>query len=265
VSTGEADYWDTPRQAQRVASAYAAPDLTRIRELLLDLLDPQPGWRVVDLGAGPGAFSGALVARGCRPTLVDFAQSMLDHARRTLRDAAEGYVRADVSAVPLPEASFDAACVVQVLEYVPDPVAVLREARRLVRPGGLVLAADTDWDSMAFNVADVELGRRVTAAWAGTKADPWAGRRVGEWLTAAGLEPIGHRAEVLSSTHRDGGTFIEQNWPGFRRLMEERELLPAADLDRFEAELDAAEARGGYAFALVRHGWLATCPARTVL
>ena len=214
---------------------------------------------------GPGAFSGALVERGCRPTLVDFAQSMLDHAEQTLGEAADGYVQADVAAVPLPDAAFDAACVVQVLEYVPDPVAVLREARRLVRPGGLVLAADTDWDSMAWNVADVELGRRVTAAWASTKADPWAGRRVGEWLTAAGLEPVGHRAEVLSSTHRDGDTFIERNWPGFRRLLEERELLSTAELDRFDAEVDAAEARGGYAFALVRHGWLATCPGGTDL
>jgi SAM-dependent methyltransferase len=202
-------------------------------------------------------FAEALLARGCRPTLVDFARSMLEHARAALAEGPEAYVEADVASVPLPDGCFDAACVVQVLEYVDDPVAVLAEARRLVRPGGVVLAADTDWDSMAWNLADMELGRAVVSAWAGTKADPWAGRRVGEWLTAAGLEPVAHRAEVLSSTVRDGNTFIERNWPGFRRLLERRELLPSSELDRFEAELDAAEARGGYAFSLVRHGWLA--------
>lgn len=257
TETGETGFWDSERQAARVEAAYLTPDVTAVREALLDLLAPEPGWRVVDLGAGPGVFAGALAARGCRPTLVDFAPSMLEWARGRLGDIADAYVQADVAAVPLADGAFDAACIVQVLEYVEDPVAVLREAARLVRPGGVVLAADTDWDTMAFNLADRELGRRVTRAWASTKADPWAGRRLGGWLTAAGLAPERHRAVVLSSTVRDGDTFIEHNWPHFRRLIERRGLLGAEELDRFERGVAEAEAAGGYAFALVRHGWRA--------
>jgi ubiquinone/menaquinone biosynthesis C-methylase UbiE len=51
-------------------------------------------------------------------------------------------VLADALALPLATRSHDAACLVQVLEYVEDPVAALREAARVVRPGGAVLAAD---------------------------------------------------------------------------------------------------------------------------
>jgi SAM-dependent methyltransferase len=257
AQTGETGFWDSEQQAARVEAAYLTPDVTAVRAALLDLLAPEPGWRAVDLGAGPGVFAGALLERGCRPTLVDFAPSMLERARTRLGDRAEAYLQADVASVPLPDGAFDAACIVQVLEYVDDPVAVLREAARLVRPGGVVLAADTDWDTMAFNLADRDLGRQVTRAWASTKADPWAGRRLGGWLAAAGLVPEAHQAVVLSSTVRDGNTYIEHNWPAFRRLIERRGLLGAEALDRFERGVAEAEAAGGYAFALVRHGWRA--------
>ena len=257
MTTGESDFWDSADQAERVERAYRAPDIVRVRAALLDLLAPEPGWRVVDLGAGPGVFAEALADRGCRPTLVDFAASMLEHARGRLGERADAYVEGDAARVDLPDAAFDAACVVQVLEYVDDPVAVLREAARLVRPGGAVLASDTDWDTMTFAIDDAELGRRVTAAHAATKPDPWAGRRLRGWLVAAGLEPEEHRIEVLRSDHRDGDTFIEHNWPHFRRLIERRGLLPAEDLDRFDREVDAAEASGAYGFALMRHAWRA--------
>jgi len=255
--TGESGFWDAAGQAERVEAAYLTPDVARVREALLELLAPQPGWRVVDLGAGPGVFAAALVERDCRPTLVDFAASMLERARARLGEQGEAYVQADVAAVPLPDGAFDAACLVQVLEYVADPVAALREAARLVRPGGVVLAADTDWDTLAFNLADKDLGRRVARAWASTKADPWAGRRLAGWLTAAGLVPEVHQAVVLSSTVRNGNTYIEHNWPHFRRLIERRGGLQSAELDRFERGIDEAEAAGGYTFALVRHGWRA--------
>jgi hypothetical protein len=62
---------------------------------------------------------------------------------------------------------------------------------------------------------------------------------------------------VLHSDHRDGDTFIEHNWPHFRRLIERRGLLPVEDLDRFDREVDASEAAGAYGFALVRHAWRA--------
>ena len=117
-------------------------------------------------------------------------------------------VEADALSLPLASGSHDAACLVQVLEYVSDPVAAVREAARIVRPGGAVLVADTDWDTQGFNVADRELGRRVMQAWADGKPDGWAGRRLRGWLAAAGLVPEERCAVVLDATEWGGDTFI---------------------------------------------------------
>jgi len=250
--------WDSARAAERVARAYAAPDLAAVRQRQIDLLDPQPGWRIADIGCGPGAFAAALRARGAQVTAIDSARAMLD-AVDALGLGCD-LVEADALALPLATGSHDAACLVQVLEYVRDPVAALREAARVVRPGGVVLAADTDWDTQGFNVADRELGRRVVQAWADGKADGWAGRRLRGWLTAAGLLPEERCAVVLDATEWGGDTFIAHNWPYFRRGLEQAGRVGAADLERFEAEIDASAASGSFYWSVVRHAWRARVP-----
>ena len=212
--------WDSARAAERVARAYAAPDLAAVRERQIDLLGPQPGWRIADIGCGPGAFAAALVARGRAASPRSTPLARCSTPSRRGRSAASSS-RPTRASLPLAAGSHDAACLVQVLEYVDDPVAALREAARVVRPGGVVLAADTDWDTQGFNVADRELGRRIVQAWADGKPDGWAGRRLRGWLTAAGLVPEDRCVVVLDATEWGGDTFIAHNWPYFRRGLEQ--------------------------------------------
>ena len=47
--------WDSAQAAERVAQAYAAPDLAAVRERQIDLLGPLAGSRIADIGCGPGA------------------------------------------------------------------------------------------------------------------------------------------------------------------------------------------------------------------
>ncbi|MBI2086880.1 MAG: class I SAM-dependent methyltransferase [Candidatus Zambryskibacteria bacterium] len=49
-------------------------------------------------------------------------------------------ILADAATIPLPDNSYDVAIAAELLEHVPDPLKVLKEARRLLRPGGIVLA-----------------------------------------------------------------------------------------------------------------------------
>jgi SAM-dependent methyltransferase len=244
--------WDSAAAAH-VARAYATPELTAIRERQIDLLAPSAGWRIADVGCGPGAFAEALTARGAEVTAIDSSPAML--AAVAARGLGCELVEADALALPLADGSHDAACLVQVLEYLDDPVAALREAARVVRPGGVVLAADTDWETQGFNIADRELGRRVMQAWADGKPDGVAGRRLRGWLHAAGLVPEERCVLVLDATEWGGDTFIAHTWPATRRGLERAGRVSAEELARFDAELEESAAGRAFYWSVVRHAW----------
>jgi SAM-dependent methyltransferase len=118
-----------------------APDFVgprhELRErLLLDLfLSAAPGRRVLNAGAGQGTFSERLSARGFEVTSADDSPAAVDVLRRRLSGAV---VRASVTALPFDAEQFDAVVLGEVLEHVPDDVAALSEARRVLEPGGVV-------------------------------------------------------------------------------------------------------------------------------
>jgi ArsR family transcriptional regulator len=108
---------------------------------LLDLLDPD--WTVADLGCGTGEASELLAPVVRRVIAVDRERAMLDAARKRLQGAKHVEFRqASLEALPLKDGEAHAAVMMLVLHHLPDPVASLREACRVVRKGGLVLVVD---------------------------------------------------------------------------------------------------------------------------
>jgi SAM-dependent methyltransferase len=98
---------------------------------------PIAGTRVLDVGAGSGAASKAVVAAGGRPVALDLSLTMLSHRPATRPPAVLG----DARRLPFSDAGFDLVVAAFVLSHVPDPVRVLAEARRVVRGRGAVLAS----------------------------------------------------------------------------------------------------------------------------
>jgi len=99
-------------------------------------MDFLPNAKVLELGCGPGNLSHVLAAKGHAVTGVDRSAKMLKRARKAQSSAV--FQEADALALPFDDGRFDAAIMASLYNIVPDRSALLAEAMRVVRQGGLV-------------------------------------------------------------------------------------------------------------------------------
>jgi SAM-dependent methyltransferase len=95
---------------------------------------------LLDVGCGTGMSRQLYAAHTKRYVGVDLSAEAI--AVATARFPADEWLVADACALPFPDASFDAVAFSSVLHHIPDFTAALREARRVLRPGGHVFAFD---------------------------------------------------------------------------------------------------------------------------
>ena len=108
-------------------------------EAMLDAAAVGPGTRLLDAGCGAGGASVRAARRGAHVNGLDTTEALLAIARRRLPDG--DFRVGDLEALPYPSGTFDAILVADVLPYAADPVAVLRELRRVCAWQGRVVVA----------------------------------------------------------------------------------------------------------------------------
>ncbi|WP_232629324.1 ArsR/SmtB family transcription factor [Methylobacterium sp. Leaf118] len=158
---------------------------TTVEAAVLDVLGDRPIRHVVDLGTGTGKMLGLLAPRATRATGLDSSHAMLSVARANLERLGLSRVdlrQGDLHAPPFGRGSFDLVVLHQVLHYLDDPARALREAARLVAPGGRLLVVDFaphDLEQLRENQAHRRLG--------------FAADQVAGWLVQAGLSDVESR------------------------------------------------------------------------
>jgi ubiquinone/menaquinone biosynthesis C-methylase UbiE len=204
-------YYETGIELDRLGKGYSQIEFVRTKELLGRYLPPPPA-RVLDVGGGPGTYAVWLAQAGYEVRLVDPTPL---HVEQALRRAGGRFTAAQGDARRLDEAdrSYDAVLLLGPLYHLTerdDRLAALREARRVLRPGGLVAAA-----------AISRFASLLDGLYAGYLSDPefWAiverdladGQHrsptsvAGDFFTTAYF----HRPEELSAEIREAGFELE--------------------------------------------------------
>lgn len=180
-------------EGARAREVYGAEDVHDFaRRAILDALALRPGDELLELGCGGGLLLRDALALGARATGLDHSPEMVALARE--RAPAAAVVLGEAEELPFPDASFDAAAMSVVFGFFADPVRVLRECRRVLRPGGRLAsytsgpelrgtpAAPEPLASAAFFHTDAELVELALAA--GLEDAAVAGEDGGQLLTA---------------------------------------------------------------------------------
>jgi ArsR family transcriptional regulator len=188
-----ASHWD------RIRSLYI--DEREVEAALVDVITAAQPRDLLDIGTGTGRMLEILGPRVGQALGIDQSREMLAIARVNLEraGAANGTVRlGDMYQLPLPDASFDAVVIHQVLHYADRPAAAIAEAARVLRPNGVLAVVDFAPHLLEFlrgEHAHHRLG--------------FADGEVADWCRAAGLAPA-------SPVHLQGDPLTVVVWTAYR-------------------------------------------------
>jgi ubiquinone/menaquinone biosynthesis C-methylase UbiE len=125
-----------------------APHPIITRERLREVLRPEPGERLLEIGVGTGYYSldiAEWIGPEGRLELFDLQQEFLDHVMRGAGERGlENLVptKGDATALPFEDASVDAVVLTAVLGEIPDSAKALAEIRRVLKPGGRLVVGE---------------------------------------------------------------------------------------------------------------------------
>jgi ubiquinone/menaquinone biosynthesis C-methylase UbiE len=129
--------------ARRIQALSETPEMQAQRRRVIKLLAPQPGWRVLDVGCGPGHLARELAA-AVGPNGHICGADVSEHMLSLAGESDVELVHFDGTRLPFDDEAFDAAVATQVYEFVEWLAEALAELDRVLRPGGRVLILDTD-------------------------------------------------------------------------------------------------------------------------
>lgn len=198
----------------------------------------EAGLSLLDIGCGPGTITAEFADRLAPGVVVglDAAPAVIEKASAFSADNLS-FIVGDAYALPFDDNSFDLVHSHQTLQHLGDPVAALREMKRVAKPGGLIAVRDVDY---AGTICFPELrGLRVwadvyDAVHRSNGGEPNAGRRLKGWAMQAGLTDVATSASIWNFSDE-----TDREWWG--SMWEARVLESAFAVDALSKSLATQE------------------------
>ena len=180
-------------------AADTLPGATALRARTYELLQLPDGSAVVDVGCGAGRAVGELAERGSRAIGVDVSEQMIAAARH--RWPSGDFRVGNADDLPLDDAEVAGYRAEKVFHEIADAAGALREARRVLVPGGRIVLIGQDWDTFIVDSDDPALARTIMHARADMLPNPRAARRYRNLLLDGGFEEV--KVEVRTGVLTD--------------------------------------------------------------
>jgi arsenite methyltransferase len=213
-------------------------------------LDLPPIDRVIEIGCGTGIVSRRLAATpGFRGTIIatDMSPYLIEIARRQAGEEGVGArIRFEVSGAANLRAETGACDLViahTLLSHASDPVAILVESARVLRPRGQLLIFDRDFASSALSL-DSAIAAKIDVADIARAfaAQPFIMRQLPKLLAEVGFAIESHRAYVIADVGQ--AEFFAENLSTWRRLLPVSGVIANSDADALMDGLEAASSAG---------------------
>lgn len=242
---------DMARLQQAIAESH---DLVSRRNTVLEALNLRTGERVLEVGCGGGYYAyeaARFVGSTGRVCAIDISPDQVAAVQQRCTELAWVECRnADIAMPPYSDAEFDAVFAVQVLEYITDLDAALRQIHRMLRPGGRLVVVATDWSCAVWHSESAPRMQRVLAAWAPHTLCQNLPAILAARLRQAGIQPLQQTAIPILNSSYNPASFSYWVARMIRPFVVSRQTVTDEETTEWLDEFARLEENGAYFFSL---------------